>query len=572
MERRKNVCVFGRFVIVEGQGARMAELLFFRDGELQMRAGLRGDRTVIGRGPQSDFVIPDRTISRKQCEIVRRGDGYVLLDASGHGTAVSRRQATAHGTGLRDGDEIHLGGFSIVYSAAPRPALVEATAPAAQRRRRTGVHRAGPLVAIRTRLRVPRPEGESVIPLRTEEGFSITIGSDPSGALQLALKDDFVSAEHCRISWQDERWLIADLKSSNGTFVDNVRVLAAVLSGRHAIRAGETTVWFEQEFADDGREQPLPGLVSRDPLMTPVIEMVRRIAPSLVPVAIHGETGVGKEIVARAIHNLSPRREGPFVALNCGALPRETVESELFGHEKGAFTGADTARTGAFTEADGGTLFLDEIGELPLSIQVKLLRTIERGEVRRLGGSRTETVSVRIISATHRDLAGAVESGSFREDLYYRLCVAPVEIPPLRQRPGDIVALAEHFAGTLTAGQGNIVLTAAARTKLEAHSWPGNARELRNAMQLALLNRTSNTITDEDISLRPAPVQRRVPDSIKLGGRSIDDLEREAYRLALDRNAGDKRAAMEELGVPRSTFFRKIDEFGFTRGNWANRD
>jgi DNA-binding NtrC family response regulator len=291
-----------------------------------------------------------------------------------------------------------------------------------------------------------------------------------------------------------------------------------------------------------------------------------------VPVAIHGETGVGKEIVARAIHNLSPRREGPFVALNCGALPRETVESELFGHEKGAFTGADTARTGAFTEADGGTLFLDEIGELPLSIQVKLLRTIERGEVRRLGGSRTETVSVRIISATHRDLAGAVESGSFREDLYYRLCVAPVEIPPLRQRPGDIVALAEHFAGTLTAGQGNIVLTAAARTKLEAHSWPGNARELRNAMQLALLNRTSNTITDEDISLRPAPVQRRVPDSIKLGGRSIDDLEREAYRLALDRNAGDKRAAMEELGVPRSTFFRKIDEFGFTRGNWANRD
>jgi DNA-binding NtrC family response regulator/pSer/pThr/pTyr-binding forkhead associated (FHA) protein len=544
----------------------MPELLFFKEGDLQMRAALRQDRVVIGRAPQSDYVIPDRALSRRQCEIQRHAESWLLVDVSGRGTPVSRRQASAHGTTLKDGDEIRLGSYSIVFSTASPPAPPDPTAPFLLRRRKTGVHRRSEPAALKTRLRLSRPEGESVIPLRAEDGFVMTIGSDPTGSMQLALKDDFVSAEHCRIAWLDSRWVLTDQKSSNGTFVDGVRVLSCILSGRQAVRVGETTLWFEQDFAQDAaREQPLPGLVARDFAMIPVIEAVRRIAPSQVPVAVHGETGVGKEIIARAVHLLSARRDGPFVALNCGALPRETIESELFGHEKGAFTGADSTRTGAFSEADGGTLFLDEVGELVPGIQVKLLRALERGEIRRLGGSRTETVNVRIVSATHRDLGLAVEEGSFREDLYYRLCVAPIEVPPLRQRRGDILPMAEYFAATLTTGQGNINFTAGARNRLEAHSWPGNARELRNVIQLALLNRTSNTLSEDDIVLRPTPVVKRVPESIRLGGKTVDDLEREAYRLALERNGGDKRAAMEELGVARSTFFRKIDEFGLTR-------
>jgi DNA-binding NtrC family response regulator len=541
----------------------MPELLFFRDGELQMRAALRQDRTSIGRAPQSDFVVPDRTVSRSQCEIVRKGTGYALVDLSGNGTHVTKRHATAAGTALKDGDEIHLGTFSVVFSAADAPVPPEPTSPV-RSRGRTSIARRGEPVASRTSLRVRLPEGESVIPLRPEAGYMIVLGSDPRGPVQLELKDEFVSANHCRIAWKD-RWTLTDLGSRNGTFVDGVRVLECVLSGTAQIRIGEALVQFDQELPAGAKDQPLPGLVSRDPAMRPVIEMVRRIAPSHVPMAIHGETGTGKEVIARAIHLLSPRRDGPFVALNCGAIPAETVESELFGHEKGAFTGADRSRPGAFSEANGGTLFLDEVGELPLQTQVKLLRVLERGEIRRVGGSGTEEVNVRIVSATHRDLSTAVLERSFREDLYYRLFVAPVELPPLRQRLGDVVPLAEFFAAAFTPGQPPPGFANAARARLEGHSWPGNVRELRNVVQMALLNRTSSTIAAEDIILRPPP-RLHATESLRIVGKSMDEIEREAYRLALLRHSGDRAAVIKELGVSRSTFFRKMDEYGLTSG------
>jgi DNA-binding NtrC family response regulator len=548
----------------------MPELLFFRDGELQMRAALRQERTSIGRAPQSDFVVPDREVSRSQCEIVQRGSGYALVDLSGNGTPVTKRHATATGTLLKDGDEIYLGTFSIVFSAAEAPVPPEPTSPARHRGNRTAIARRGESAAVRTSLRVRLPEGETVIPLRPENGYAIVLGSDPRGTVQLELKDEFVSANHCKIAWKD-RWVLTDLASRNGTFVDGVRVLECVLSGNAQVRIGETLVLFEQELSGSGRDQPLPGLVSRDPSMRPVIELVQRIAPSQVPMAIHGETGAGKEVIARAIHLLSSRRDGPFVALNCGAIPAETVESELFGHEKGAFTGADRARPGAFTEANGGTLFLDEVGELPLQTQVKLLRVLERGEIRRVGGSRTEEVSVRIVSATHRDLSAAVTERSFREDLYYRLFVAPVELPPLRQRLGDVMPLAEFFAAGFTPGQPPPTFASPARARLEGHSWPGNVRELRNVVQMALLNRTSGTITADDIILRPPP-KLHAADSLRLVGRSMDEIEREAYRLSLLRHNGDRVAVIKELGVSRSTFFRKMDEYGLSSGVHRVRD
>jgi DNA-binding NtrC family response regulator len=546
----------------------MAELLFFRDGEMQMRSPLRQERVRLGRSSDADFVLPDKTVSRQQCEIFRKGNGWSLVDVSGRGTKVSNRTASDRGTTLKDGDEIRLGTFSVVFSAMDSvPLAPESTAHlkvdgATQEFATT---RAGRVVR-HAQIRYRRPEGEVVLPLRAEDGFTVVIGSQPEGKETLRVDDEYVSAEHCRIVYRSGVWALVDRKSRNGTFVENLRVIECLLGMRTQIRVGETTLYFDQLDENGVRgAEALPNLVTSDPAMEPVVELVRRLAPSLVPVAIHGETGVGKEVVARALHDLSARNDKPFVAINCGAIARETAESELFGHERGAFTGAEKARIGAFEEADGGTLFLDEVGELPLAIQVKLLRALERGEIRRLGGSRTQTVNVRIITATHRDLLAAVEDGSFREDLYYRLCVAPIEVPPLRQRVQDVMTLAAHFAASLSPAETEIGFESAAKAKLEAHPWYGNARELRNTIQLALLTRRGSVIAAEDLTFQPSPRRVRGSETMRSAGRTLEEIEREAYRQALDRHSWDKRAAMEELGVPRSTFFRKIDEFGLTR-------
>lgn len=546
----------------------MAELLFFRAGELLMRAPLRPDRTVLGRGEQASFQLPDRAISRTQCEIVPKGDAWLVVDLSGRGTAVSHRMAGPNGTQLRDGDEIRLGEYAVVFGATDAAGSPEATVPRRARRGRTGPLDAR-APAHRARLRVSGRDGEQSIPLRPEEGFALHVGTEPEGTTQLQLVDPFASAEHFVIAFRSGAWRLVDLQSKNGTFVGELRVAECWLPRRAQLRAGETTFWFEQDVPaaeDDEAQEPLPGLVTRDPAMTPVIEVVRRIATSNMPVSIHGESGTGKEVIARAVHLLSERRDGPFVAVNCGALPKETIESELFGHEKGAFTGADKARPGLFEEADGGTLFLDEIGDLPLAMQVKILRTLERGEVRRLGSNKTTIVDVRFVSATHRDLGAAVEEGTFREDLFWRLCVAPVELPPLRQRVGDIMPLAEHFARAFLPPGATLTFSPSARARLEGHPWPGNARELRNTIQLALVQRRGGVVTDEDIVLRAPPKRRKSLDSLKVAGRTLGEIEREAYRLAVERHEGDNKAAMKELDVARSTYFRKLSEFGLGAG------
>src|SRR6476469_1425491 len=218
--------------------------------------------------------------------------------------------------------------------------------------------------------------------------------------------------------------------------------------------------------------------------MQPVLRAAEKAAASVIPVLIEGESGVGKEMIARAIHGSGPRRAKPFIAVNCGAMPDNLVESILFGHEKGAFTGATEKHAGKFVEADGGTLFLDEVGELPGPAQVKLLRALQAGEVEPIGGRRSVKVDVRIISATNRDLIADVKSGRFREDLFYRLHVFPISVPPLRERPEDIADLARHFLARFGAEEGKSIraITSEALTLLSAHRWPGNVRQLENAV------------------------------------------------------------------------------------------
>lgn len=285
-------------------------------------------------------------------------------------------------------------------------------------------------------------------------------------------------------------------------------------------------------------------LVVADPASEALLERIRRVAPTDATVLITGETGTGKEVVARTIHDLSERRTGPFVAVNCGALPEMLVESELFGHMKGAFTGASTTTVGWFESAHRGTLLLDEIGALPLPMQVKLLRVLQEREVVRLGSKSPIAVDVRLLAATNVDLQHAVGAGRFREDLFYRLHVASVCIPPLVQRPGDILALARHFLeeyGT-DLGKPNVMLTPAAAERLLRHSWPGNVRELQNVLHHALLVCLDGGVGPEDLHLTSRPPGPQASD----GPAGMNALEGALIDL-LGKNLPDTYERIEEV-------------------------
>lgn len=309
------------------------------------------------------------------------------------------------------------------------------------------------------------------------------------------------------------------------------------------------------EFAD---------IIHRSDVMARVIAKARRVAPRSVPVLIEGESGTGKELFARAIHRASPRRSKPFKAVNCGAIPAELVESELFGHEKGAFTGADRRRRGHFEAADGGTLFLDEVGDLPLPAQVKLLRTLQEGTVLRVGSTNPVGVDVRIVAATNRTLTEETAEGRFRDDLFYRIAVAGLHLPPLRERPGDLNLLLDRLMERVNrehereSGQEHKTLSVAARNLLLSHSWPGNVRELLNALHRLAIWTPGPEIGAEDVreSLLPSIRSKtgRILDRPLEDGFSLPDLlarvSRHYLERALDETGGNKTRAARLVGLP----------------------
>ncbi|NJC37346.1 two-component system NtrC family response regulator [Xanthomonas arboricola] len=305
------------------------------------------------------------------------------------------------------------------------------------------------------------------------------------------------------------------------------------------------------------------GLVGHSPAMRNVHKRIGLAAASDLPVLITGETGTGKELVARALHRASARAASAFVAVNCAAIPLELMESELFGHRKGAFSGATSDRIGLIREADGGTLFLDEIGDMPLPMQAKLLRFLQEGEVTPLGGRGAQKVDVRVLAATHRDLAAWVAAGQFRSDLRYRLNVVPIELPPLRERGQDIVLLAQYFLRT---GDGAArALSADAQARLLAYPWPGNVRELRNVMQRSQLLVRGHSIVAADLDdaldhsaeqpLTIAPLQGTLPEAVAR-------LEKQMIQDALAHSSGNRAEAARRLGIHRQLLYRKLDEYG----------
>ncbi len=311
----------------------------------------------------------------------------------------------------------------------------------------------------------------------------------------------------------------------------------------------------QPQMHDDGE------LVSGSEAMRQVFKRIGLAADSDATVLVLGETGTGKELVARALHRNSVRAERPFVAVNCAAIPADLMESELFGHVKGAFTGAASDRAGRFREAQGGTLFLDEVGDMPLPTQAKILRALQEREITPVGASRALPVNVRIIAATHRDLPDAVRQGRFREDLWYRLQVVPVHLPPLRERLGDVLLLAEHF---LRQGGGASPkrLGADAARLLLAHDWPGNVRELRNAMERAALLCPGPVIGPEHIGLQPAAANGPAIDWNGPLAPAVAQLEREMVTRALAATMGNRAEAARRLGLSRQQLYRKLAEFG----------
>ncbi|WP_052556893.1 sigma 54-interacting transcriptional regulator [Enhygromyxa salina] len=407
----------------------------------------------------------------------------------------------------------------------------------------------------------------------------ITVGR--SAVNDLVLTDTSVSGTHLQITLGDKRGiLLRDLDSTNGTQVQGLRVREAYIEPGATISLGKTDILF---LSADEIEVPLSGhdhfgaLWGASPAMREVFAILEKVAPTDMSVMIGGQTGTGKELVARALHDESGRAERPFVVLDCGSLPRELAEAAILGHKKGSFTGAIGDRAGAFEDADGGTLFLDEVGELPLDLQPKLLRVLDRREVQRIGESQVRTVDVRVVAATHRDLRQMVGQGQFREDLYFRLTVMNVDLPPLRDRGDDILLLAAKFIEDFARVHGRAPqLNAEAKQVLLDEPWPGNVRQLKNAIERAAHLAHNSIIEPADLHLgrregRPSKVKKFGTEGEASEAKSdgvlpeeiyampfkeakqviVDDFERAYFARLLAKTDNNLSRASAEAGITR---------------------
>ena len=526
-----------------------SELVILRADKKLLQLRVDRAEVCIGSNPTNDVVLPDPAVPEVAAVLIDMGAQRFRLRALE--PARIEVDGAPLGTDERDlveGERLQIGPYTLTLQTRADTKRQGA----GNTRLFTSFDDADP----QARLRYDR----RVIELDAGRPFNIGVHEDND----LALADPFASSFHCRISYQRGRWFLADLESTNGTLVNGLRVREAELPGHATISVGRAVLQFEgpapiTDADGDGAEAEMfRGMIGHSPAMRRVFQLVRRLSGAREPVLVIGESGSGKELVARALHEESSRAKKPYLALNCGALTHTLIESELFGHVKGTFTGATHDKAGAFEAATGGTLFLDEIGELPLDLQPKLLRVLESSTVRRVGGTQEIPVDTRIVAATHRNLEALVQDGLFREDLFHRLFVLSIRIPPLAERPEDILPLAQHF---MAGAPRPVVLHDSAETALLDYTWPGNVRELRNVLVRALLMTDGDQIRADDLEFSRDAFTTRSQDA-RRSVREHDEAERQQILDALDQIDATRAEAARLLGVSKSTFHDRVKRYG----------
>lgn len=529
----------------------MASLVLSRGKRALLEFPLRSSRVVVGRADHCDLVVPSEVVSRTHCVLTQAGEGWVLTDRSRHGTFVNQdRLAGEHA--LQDGEVVRLGGYEMRFVKGALPQF-------------------GRTISVP----ISPPPPEQLVAVHGEqlavEMPVLTVVEGPGKGFRqhLSLRSQSVGGQGSDVEIPGCALLPghAVLRVSRGrpmvspgtglVHLNGERVLGTTpLFAGETFSLGETVLSLSRRVVEQRFQAASFGeMVGQSQSMLWLFGLLGRMAKHTAPVLLLGESGTGKELAARGLHTEGSRRSGPFVAINCGAISEKLLESELFGHEKGAFTDAKTRKDGAFHRADRGTLFLDEIGEMPLAAQNKLLRTLETGEVCRVGGAGPSYPDVRVVAATNRDLEEEVRAGRFREDLFFRLAVLGLRIPPLRERKEDFPGLVRVLCDKLGP---NIRVSEEALFVLEGHAFPGNVRELRNVLTRAFVL-GGPWIDASTIRFSPWAVP---PGSQDLSADVLHSTERSILREAYQRFGGNRSAMARELGVPRTTLYYKLRRFG----------
>lgn len=508
----------------------------------------------IGRDASCDVVLTDDGVSRLHCEIVKKYGKYEIKDLSKNGISINNKKAVKEF--LRDGDQIKIGGWTAYLQKSKTPTNQVTVAKSDESTKIIEFDGSKKILTLEALdLTIKSASGNKLH--RTFKQSKITIGSSESNDV-IIKDDDYISKKHCRLTVEDSGIILTDLGSTNGTFYESEKVEKIVLPGRSKFTIGKTEISVKKVQTKEKlkpEKENIGSMIGATDSIKGIFALISRVAQSDATVCITGESGTGKELVAKSVHDMGSRASNPFVAINCGAIPPNIIESELFGHEKGAFTGATNTHRGVFEQASMGTLFLDEIGEMPPDLQTRLLRVLETRTIRRIGGQRDIPVDVRIVAATNQNLKQNVARGKFREDLFFRIHVIPIHIPPLRERKKDIEVLAEHFVKMFCPDGEEKNISSGAMNKLLKHSWPGNVRELKNTIQRALVMNQGNVINLHDIHIT------ELKDTHGLKNIPLISKEKEAIIEALRKSSGNQLKASRILGIARTTLSNKINKY-----------
>jgi transcriptional regulator with AAA-type ATPase domain len=528
----------------------MPTLHFQRGGHELFVHVLRSGRTLIGRSDRCDVALPSDAISRTHCTIDERPDGFWLVDRSRHGTPVDGE--TRPETLLRDGAVIQIGPWQALFREAAHQGLraPTATLPMMNLAHEALVDARGDAFAA-TRAQLCLDEGPRAGQVLRLDRVRSSLGGGDS---QVHLDDELPKAA-AWVRVVRGRPMIEPGAAAAFLEGERVRQVTPVLPGEQ-LRLGDHVFRIEPITVEEqGKELHSFGeMVGRSPKMRRLFGVLHRMASHDAPVLLTGESGTGKELAAQGLHIAGPRADGPFVAINCAAVQENLFESELFGHVKGAFTGADRDADGAFQRADGGTLFLDEVGEMRLDLQAKLLRALESGEVRKVGGRKPTYPDVRVVAATNRHLPAMCREGTFREDLYYRLEVLTVSLPPLRERRDDIPDIARTL---LARNHPGARLSEDAMAEIVRYDWPGNIRELRNVLTRAYVM-AGSVIGRGDLSFNPWAFEDTAEHQPLPARDAAEAEERQVILQALRATGGNRTKAARHLGMPRSSLLYRL--------------